>query len=185
MYLGTPTSGVYILMSVIPSSWIYTFIVKLCPSFPLWLSFYSLFCLIWVFLLLLFDFSILMKYLSPSHHFQFIYVLCPKVSLLQSTYCWLSFLLIQSANQCLFIGAFSPMTFKVVIDTYVFIAILNIVFPVDSMFLLCSFLFLVGWFPFILSSILFFLVFLNVLFGFDLWLPCFSNKLIPSFICLL
>ena len=58
---------------------------------------------------------------------------------------------IQSATLCLLIGAFSPLTFKVTPDNHVFIAILNLVFQL-ILFLLCSFLFLVGWFPFNLCS---------------------------------
>ena len=53
----------------------------------------------------------------------------------------------QSATLCLLIGALSPLTFKVIIDQYVFIAILNLIFKLILCF---SFLFLVGWFPFIL-----------------------------------
>ena len=34
-------------------------------------------------------------------------------------------------------------------------------------------------------SVLFFLVYVNVVFGFDLWLPRFSSMLTPSYICLL
>ena len=39
------------------------------------------------------------------------------------------------------IGAFSPLTLKVIIDTYVFIDISNLVFLVDFLFLLCPFFF--------------------------------------------
>ena len=39
-----------------------------------------------------------------------------------------SFFPLQSASLCLLIGAFSPLTFKVIIYKYIFIAILNLVF---------------------------------------------------------
>ena len=92
------------------------------------------------------------------------------------------FLFIQSTTLCLLIGAFSSLKFKIIIDKYAFIAILNIVFQL-ILFLLCFFLFLFGWFPFVLClcPILFFLV--NVMFGFDLGLPCFWSMLTPSYIC--
>ena len=38
---------------------------------------------------------------------------------------------------------------------------------------------------FILCLYSLFVVFVNALFGFDLWLPCFSSMLTPSYICLL
>ena len=49
---------------------------------------------------------------------------------------------IQSATLCLLIGAFSPLTFKVIIDRCVFIATFTPCFPVDSVFLFFSFF---GW----------------------------------------
>ena len=48
-----------------------------------------------------------------------------------------------------------------------------------------SFLFVVGWFPFILFCVLFHLDFVNVLLGFDWWLSCFSNILTTSCTCLI
>ena len=55
------------------------------------------------------------------------------------------------ATLCLLIGTFSPLTFKVIIHRYVFVDILILCFPVDSLFLLwfyvCLF-FSVWWFPF-------------------------------------
>ena len=90
---------------------------------------------------------------------------------------------IQSATLCLLIGAFSPLTFKVIVDRYIFTAILNLVFQLILCF--SSFLFWVGWFPFILCLSTFFPVFVNEMFGFDLCLPCFLGTLSPSYICLL
>ena len=63
--------------------------------------------------------------------------------------------IIQSDTLRLLIGAFCPLTFKVIIDEYVFIAILDLFFQL-ILFLLCSFLSLVGWFilcvyPFLFS----------------------------------
>ena len=97
-------------------------------------------------------FSMQMKYLFPSPHFQFMYAFCPMVSLLSTADCRLFFFfffLILFATLCLLIGAFSALTFKVIIDKYVF-SHFKPCLPVDSLFLLCSFLFMVGWFSFIL-----------------------------------
>ena len=54
-------------------------------------------------------------------------------------------------------------------------------FPADSMFLF-SFL---GWTVFIYFMLEYFSVFVNVMFSFDLWLPCFISMLSPSYILLL
>ena len=62
---------------------------------------------------------------------------------------------IQSATLCLSIGAFSAFTFKAIIDSYVFIAILNLVFQLILCFSFVPFVF-VGWFPFILCMCTFF-----------------------------
>ena len=104
------------------------------------------------------------------------------VSCRQKIQCFWFF--IQSATLCLLIEAFSPLTFKVIIDRYLFIAILNLIFPVDSMILHSSFLFLVGWSPVIIClSVFFFSFFANAIFGFGLWLPCFLSMLTPSHNC--
>ena len=68
---------------------------------------------------------ICLKYLFPSAHFQSMCVLCPKVGLL---YAGSFFFFIQPAILCLLLGAFSSLTFKVIIDRYVFITILNLNF---------------------------------------------------------
>ena len=47
------------------------------------------------------------------------------------------------------------------------------------------FLSLFGWMIYIYFMLGYFLVFINVMFGFDLWLPCFLSVLTPSYICLL
>ena len=91
---------------------------------------------------------------------------------------------IQYATLCHLIVSFHPLTFKLIIDRYVFCHF-QPCFPVNSMFLLSSFLFLVGWFSFILSLSIFLSVFVNVLFIFDLQLPCFMSMLTPSSICFL
>ena len=52
-----------------------------------------------------------------------------------------SFLFLNPVCHCLFIRVFSPLTFKVIIDRYVFISIFKPYFPVEFIFLLCSFLF--------------------------------------------
>ena len=77
------------------------------------------------------------------------------------------------------IGAFSPLTLKVIIDTYVFIDISNLVFLVDFLFLLFPFFFVCVWFnDFLLFyvCVLFFVGFVNLLYVSDLWLPCFSSS---------
>ena len=78
--------------------------------------------------------SIFIKYIFLSPHFQFICVLCPKVGLLWTVYCRLFFFFWSSLPLHLLLGAFSPLTFKVIIGKYVFIAILNLVFQL----ILCS-----------------------------------------------
>ena len=91
---------------------------------------------------------------------------------------------IQSPTLCLSTGPFSPLTFNVIIDMYVFISILNLVFHLILCF---PFLFFFRWdgFHLFYAWVLFFSVFVNVIFILDLWLPCFLNMLTPSYICLL
>ena len=86
---------------------------------------------------------------------------------------------------CLMTGVFISLTFKVINDKHVFIDILNLFFPVDLMFLLYSILFWVDDFLLFYACVLFFLVYVIALFGFDLWLPCFSSMLTSCYICLL
>ena len=90
-----------------------------------------------------------------------------------------SHLLTQSATLCILIGMFHPLTFKVIINWYVFIAILSPAFPLIFKFLPCPPLFLCGLNYF---CIMFFLVFVNLLYAFNLWLPCFSSMYIPYYI---
>ena len=77
------------------------------------------------------------------------------------------------------------MTFKVIIDTYVFIAILNRVFQLILCFSFVPFFFQLDDFHLFYARVLFFLVFVNVVFGFDLLLPYFLSVLTPSYIFLL
>ena len=86
----------------------------------------------------------LMSFRKENHPFTF--NLCVYFALGQVSYrqhivgsCFV----IQSAMLCFLIGAFSPLTFKVIIDKYLYIAIVNLVFQL-IMLLLCSFLSLVG-----------------------------------------
>ena len=58
-----------------------------------------------------------MKYLFPSPHFQFICVFCPKVVSCRQCIVGPLFV-IQSATLCLLIGAFSPLTIKIITDKY-------------------------------------------------------------------
>ena len=85
---------------------------------------------------------------------------------------------------CLLIGAFSSLTFKVVIDKYVLIAILNLIFQLILYFSFVSFYFF-GWMLSFYFTFVSFLVFVNGMFDFDLWLPYFSSMLTPFYICLL
>ena len=57
---------------------------------------------------------------------------------------------IQSATLCLLIGAFISLTFKVIIDRYLFSAILNLVFQLILCLSFVTFFFSFGWFPFVL-----------------------------------
>ena len=95
------------------------------------------------------------------------------------------YLFIQSATLCLLIGAFSPLTFKVIIDRYVFIDILNLVFQLILCFSFLLFFFGLDGFHLFYARMLFFSVFVNAMFGFDVRLPCFLSMLTPSYICLL
>ena len=61
----------------------------------------------------------------PSSHFQFVCVPRIEVGLLKTAY-YGSCFCIHSASLCLLVGAFSPLTFKVIIDMYVLIATLLI-----------------------------------------------------------
>ena len=74
---------------------------------------------------------------------------------------------IQCGSLCLLMEAFSLLTLKVIIDKYVFIAILNLVFQLILCFPLVPFLFWLDDFLSFYAHVLF-LLFENVLFGFDL-----------------
>ena len=92
---------------------------------------------------------------------------------------------IQSAPLCLLIGAFSPLTFKVIVDRYVLSAILNLVFQLILCFSFLHFFLWLDGFHLFYAWVLFFSGFVNAMFSFDLWLPCFFSTLSPSYICLL
>ena len=89
---------------------------------------------------------------------------------------------IQSTTLCLLIRA---LTFKVIIYKYVFIAILNLVFQLILCFSFLLFFFWLDSFHLFYAWVIFFSVFVNVMFGFDLWLPCFLSMVTPSHISLL
>ena len=92
---------------------------------------------------------------------------------------------IQFATLFLLIGVFNPLTFKVIIDRYVFIAILDHVFQLTLCFSFLTFFFWLDGFHLFYDWVLLFSVFLNMMFSFDLWLPCFLGMFTPSCICLL
>ena len=77
-----------------------------------------------------------MKYFLPSSHFQFVCVPRSEVGLWKTAYVWILFL--YPFSQSMSLGrAFSPLTFKVIIDMHVLIAILLIAL---DLFLLLFFL---------------------------------------------
>ena len=129
----------------------------------------------------LFVISFWMKNLSQSPHFQSVCVLCPKMGLFGAAYCIGFYLLFTaSATLCLLIGAFSPLIFKAVVNRYVFISILNFVFPLILYFFFPAFIFpfVAWWFCFVLylsSSFWFLWLFV----GFCLWLLCVTSMLTP------
>ena len=122
-----------------------------------------------------------LPFLFPSPYFQFICILCPMVSCRQHIVG--SCFFIQSATLCLLNGAFSPLKFKVITDEYVLNAILNFVFKLILCFLFIPFLFGLDDFLSFYAYVLL-LAFVNVLFGFYLWLPCCSSILTFSYICI-
>ena len=69
------------------------------------------------------------------------------------------------ATLCLLIGAFSPLTFKAVVNRYVFISILNFVFPFILYFFFAPFIFhfVAWWFCFVLYLCLLLFVFCDSL----------------------
>ena len=70
------------------------------------------------------------------------------------------------------------MTFKVIIDKYVFVSILNLVFQL-ILHVSPLFLSLFGWMVSIYFMLEYFSFFVNVVFGFDLCLLCFLSMLTP------
>ena len=89
----------------------------------------------------------------------------------------------ESASLHLLIRVFSPLTFKVIIYKYVFIANFNLVFQ-----LIPCFPYVPAFFGSMISffaCVLFFLVFVNVMFGFDFCLPCFFKYVNHFVFCLL
>ena len=99
----------------------------------------------------------------------------------------------QTEGFCIFIQSatlgpikdhFIPLTFKVIIDRYLFLAILNLISQLTLHF--CFLLFL-GWLVsnYFILEYYFFSFWKCLIFSFDLWLPCFLNMLTSSYICLL
>ena len=83
--------------------------------------------------------------------YPFSFRLCVSFALKQASYrqhiVGSCFFLIQPVILCVLIGAFSPLTFMVITDQYVFITILNLVFPfILYFFLVVFFLFFLLWF---------------------------------------
>ena len=115
--------------------------------------------------------SICKKYLFPSLFFQFTCAFLPK-GIICRQHIIRSCFLIQSATLYLSIGAFSPLTFKVIIDRYVFIAFLNLVFQVIICFFFVPF-FLIFAFPFWFDEFLLYVCLCSVLFGFCESIECF------------
>ena len=131
--------------------------------------------------------SICMKYPFPSLYFQSMCVRHPKVGLCRYHVEGCCFI-IQSATLYLLMSTFSLLIFKVMIDTCVFIAILNLI----SQFILYFFFIpLVFFFLFWLDGFLLYLSSLllsfceSIYMFFDLWLPRCSIMLAHYFIFLL
>ena len=80
---------------------------------------------------------------------------------------------IQAATLCLLIGTLSPLTFQVLIDRCLFIAILNLIFQLILWFSILPFFSWLDGLQLFSAWVLFFSFFVNVMFGFDLCLPCF------------
>ena len=95
--------------------------------------------------------------------FQFTCALLPK-GIICRQHIIRSCFLIQSATLYLSIGAFSPLTFKVIIDRYVFIAFLNLVFQV----IICCF-FVPFFFNFCFSFLVWWISFVCVLMFCSFW----------------
>ena len=144
-YLGDPVLGAYVLMIVISSSLMDPLTIKQCP----YLSFFMAFVLKSV----LSDMSVVTpNFLSflfneisfPPHNFLFICVLCPKVSVLQAPYCTV-LIFYPVFHTMSFDWSISLLTFKVIIDKYVFIATLNLVFQLIICFFFAPPLFFFFW----------------------------------------
>ena len=157
-YLGASVLGAYMLISVISSSWI--------NPFNTIVSFFILLYGI-CFKVYFVDMSMATPtFLFPFAWNSFFHPLTFNLCLCFAPRCVSyrqhivgSCILIQSATLYALTGAFSPLTFKVIIDTYVFIAILNLVFQLIAC-LSSLFPFVVWWFPFyfmlVSSSLCFF-----------------------------
>ena len=166
MYLGAPILGAYMLTNVISSSCTDPFIIIECPS----LSFFMVFVLKSILSVrsiatpafLSFPFA-----WNFFHHFSFnLYVSFALKWFSCRQHIVGSCFIGQSATLCLLIGAFSPLTFKLIIVRYDFIAILNLVFQLILYFFFVPFfffLFFILWFnAFLLyyTCVLFFFLFL-------------------------
>ena len=103
--------------------------------------------------------------------------LCPKVGLLWIAYCRLLFFS-SGLSLCLLTAASSPLIFKVIIDRYVFIAILNLVFQL-ILCLLCSFFSFYGLMISFCFMIVFCLAFLNLLYVFGFLVALFLKCINP------
>ena len=97
-----------------------------------------------------------MEYFLPSFHVQFVRVPRSEVGLLKTAYIWILFLY-PFSQLCLLVGAFSPFTFKVIIDLYVLIAIL---LTILDLFLLLFFLLLFSCDLMTIFSVVFEFIFL-------------------------
>ena len=146
-------------------------------------SFCFLFCLIWI--LQPHHFHLHVISFHPLPHYMC--VLCPILVLCRQHIvgsCFFNLI----CTLCLLIGAFNPMTFKVIVDRYVFMAILSLVFLLILCFFFIYFCFsFCGLMIFFCIMLMFSSLFdfVNLLYVFDLWLPCFSIMLTPYYIYLL
>ena len=128
----------------------------------------SLFCLILLLLLVLSSFSISMNYHFSFHYFRPVFLSPWNESLIRSIFQVLVFFLIQSVTLFLLIRAYSPLTFKVIIDECILIANL-----IHAFHFFCSSLFISSFcFFFCILMICSIFEFLLFIISLCVWILC-------------
>ena len=177
-YLGAPILGAFILTIVTSSSWMDPLTIKWCPS----LSFLTAFILKSIVSVMSIATPALLSCPLAWNIFSYPLTFNLYVSFALRWVSWRQQIegfcfFIHSATLCLLTGAFSPLTFKVIIDRYLLIGILNLVFQL-ILFLLLFFFWLDGFHVFYAWVLFFSFCECNVWFWFVL--PCFLSMLSPS-----